>query len=64
MVIIFSLGLALPWAKVRAARLVCENSLVDTDVGFDQYLTQQQARQSALGEQLGDAFDVDLGIGI
>jgi uncharacterized membrane protein YjgN (DUF898 family) len=62
--IIFSLGLALPWAKVRAARLVCENSLVDTDVGFDQYLTQQQARQSALGEQLGDAFDVDLGIGI
>ena len=62
--IIFSLGLALPWAKVRAARLVLENSSVDTDAGFDQYVTQQQARQSALGEQLGDAFDVDLGIGI
>jgi uncharacterized membrane protein YjgN (DUF898 family) len=62
--IIFSLGFALPWAKVRAARLVLENSLVDVDAGFDQYVTQQQARQSALGEQLGDAFDVDLGIGI
>ncbi len=62
--VIFSLGLALPWAKVRATRLILENSLVDSDAGFDVYVTQQQDRQSALGEQLGDAFDVDLGIGI
>lgn len=62
--IIFSLGLALPWAKVRATRLILENSLVDSVAGFDEYVTQQQDRQSALGEQLGDAFDVDLGIGI
>lgn len=62
--VIFSLGLALPWAKVRAARLILENSQVDSDLGFDEYVTQQQDQQSALGEQLGDAFDVDLGIGI
>ena len=61
---IFTLGLALPWAKVRLARLILENSHVDTDVGFDEYVTQQQDRQSSLGEQIGDAFDVDLGIGI
>ncbi len=62
--IIFSLGLALPWAKVRMARLILENSLVDTELGFDEYLTQQQEHQSSLGDQIGDAFDLDVGIGI
>ncbi|MCF6226787.1 MAG: DUF898 domain-containing protein, partial [Xanthomonadales bacterium] len=62
--IIFSLGLAIPWAKVRMARLILENTLVNTDVGFDQYVTQKQEEQSSLGEQIGDAFDVDVGIGI
>ena len=61
--ILFSLGLAYPWAKVRMARLVLENTQVDTSVGFDTYLTQQQEQQSSLGEQIGDAFDVNVGIG-
>ena len=62
--VIFSLGLAIPWAKVRVARLLLENTLVDTSVGFEEYVTQQQAEQSSLGEQIGDAFDVDMGISI
>ncbi len=60
---IFTLGLALPWAKVRMARTVLENTQVDVSVGFDAYLTQQQSEQSSLGDQIGDAFDVDVGIG-
>jgi uncharacterized membrane protein YjgN (DUF898 family) len=64
LVVIISLGLALPWAKVRMARLMLENTQVDTDSGFDEYITQQQNEQSPLGEQIGDAFDVDVGIGI
>jgi len=63
-VIIFTLGLAIPWAKVRLTRFVLENTQVDTSVGFDSYVTQQEAEQSSLGEQIGDAFDVDVGIGI
>lgn len=62
--IIFTLGLALPWAKVRMARLILDNTQVNTEVGFDQYLTQKQEEQSSLGEQIGDAFDVDVGMGI
>jgi len=62
--VIFSLALALPWAKVRMCRLILENSRVDTDLGFDDYLTQKQDQQSSLGDQIGDAFDLDVGIGI
>jgi len=61
--IIFTLGLAVPWAAVRMARLMLENTQVDTSLGFDDYVTQKQQEQSALGEQLGDAFDVDVGLG-
>jgi len=61
--IIFTLGLALPWAKVRIARLMLENTQVSTDEGFDAYITQKVKEGSALGDQIGDAFDVDVGLG-
>ncbi len=61
--VMFSFGLALPWAKVRMARLILENTQVDTGVGFEDYVTQKQKEQSSLGEQIGDAFDVDVAIG-
>jgi len=60
--VILTLGLAFPWAKVRVARLMLENTLVDTEIGFDEYISQKQAEVSALGDQIGDAFDVDVGI--
>ena len=62
--LIFSLGLAFPWTKVRMARLVIENTQLTTEQGFDQYVTQKQKEQSSLGEQIGDAFDVEVGVGI
>ena len=61
--IIFTLGLAFPWAKVRIARLMLENTQVSTNEGFDAYITQQEKESSALGDQIGDAFDVDVGLG-
>ncbi len=61
--VIITLGLAFPWAKVRMARLMLENTLVDTEAGFYDYITQKQEESSSLGEQIGDAFDVDVGIG-
>lgn len=62
LLVIVTLGLAMPWAKVRMARLMLENTLVDTSVGFDEYITQKQEEESSLGEQIGDAFDVDVGV--
>ncbi len=63
LLIIITLGLGMPWAKVRMARLFLENTQVDTSMGIDSYLTQRQGEQSSLGEQIGDAFDVDVGVG-
>ncbi len=60
---IVTLGLAMPWAAVRMARLVLEHTSVDTSAGIDSYVTQQQKDQSSLGEQIGDAFDVEVGVG-
>jgi uncharacterized membrane protein YjgN (DUF898 family) len=64
LLIIFTLGLGAPWAKVRVAKMVVENTYVDAPHGFDRYITQKQAKSSALGEQIGDAFDVDVGLGM
>ena len=62
-IVILTLGLAMPWAKVRVARVMLENTLVNTSEGFDKFLSQQQAQTSALGDQVGEAFDVDVGVG-
>lgn len=62
--VIATLGLAMPWAKVRVARVMLENTQVHAAAGFDQYMTQKQNESSSLGEQIGDAFDVDVGLGL
>lgn len=63
LLVVMTLGLAFPWTKVRAARMVLENTSVKAENGFDSYLTQKQDQTSALGDQIGDVFDVDVGIG-
>jgi uncharacterized membrane protein YjgN (DUF898 family) len=64
LLVVMTLGLATPWAKVRRAQLILNHTLVDVESGFDGFISQQQDRQSALGEQIGDAFDVDVAIGM
>ena len=64
LLVLVTLGLGTPWAKVRRAKLILKNTLVDVEHGIDGFITQQQDKQSALGEQIGDAFDVDIGIGV
>ncbi len=63
LMVLFTLGIAFPWAKVRMARLILENSWVDTTIGFDEYISEEQARGGAIGEQIGEAFDVDMDVG-
>ena len=64
LLIIITLGFGIPWAKVRMARYIIGNTQVDTAVGIEGYVSQQQQYQSSLGDQIGDAFDVDLGLAI
>lgn len=65
LMVIFTLGMARPWAKVREVRYIANNTWIDaTDTDIDSYLTQKQDKQSAIGEEVGDVFDVDVGIGL
>jgi uncharacterized membrane protein YjgN (DUF898 family) len=64
LLVVFTLGLGTPWAKVRMARYIAANTYVETEVDISHYITEKQNVQTTLGDQIGDAFDVDLGVTI
>ena len=59
LLMICTLGLAWPWIKVRTARLMAMTTQAHVTGSLDQYVSLQQSRQSALGDEIGEAFDVD-----
>ena len=58
--IVFTLGLMIPWAKVRTAayRARC---LTLTAPSLDGFVAAETEAVSALGEQVGEIFDMDIG---
>jgi uncharacterized membrane protein YjgN (DUF898 family) len=59
-----TLGLAYPWAKVRLLRYYTDSTRATITGNVAQYVNQQQQKQSALGDELGEAFDLDLGLAV
>jgi len=59
--IMLSLGLLMPWAKVRTARYRASVTSVDTTEGLDRFIKSEEEKQNAFGEEMGDMFDMDLG---
>jgi len=60
--IAFSLGLLIPWAQVRmtAYRLSClQLNVVDS---LDAFIAAEEEQVSALGEQIGDVFDMEFSV--
>lgn len=65
LLVLFTIGLALPWAKVRVARYIADNSWIEaSDMDINSYLTQKEQEQSAIGEEIGDVLDIDIDIAI
>jgi uncharacterized membrane protein YjgN (DUF898 family) len=62
LLVLFTLGLAYPWAVIRVTKYMAETISVTNTEHLDKFISQQQERQSALGDEMGDAFDVDAGI--
>lgn len=62
--IIFTLGLGYPWAAVRKARFMAKHTQIISSHSADQFVEEQQRSVSAMGEEIGDAFDLDLAVGI
>ena len=62
--LIITLGFAYPWTKIRLAKYKLETISLLVWGDLDGFVTQMGDRRNALGEELGDAFDLDIGLGI
>lgn len=61
--IVFSLGLATPWAQIRLARYRAERTSAVLTNDWDVFVQGQAEATSAIGDEIGEAFDVDVGLG-
>lgn len=59
LLMLFSLGLAYPVVKVRMARFVASASTINAYGNFECYLSHQTVNNSALGDEVSNAFDLD-----
>ena len=60
--IVLTLGLFIPWAKVRNARYMAEHLWLVPNGDLDRFVAGQQENVSAIGEEIGDMFDLDIGL--
>jgi uncharacterized membrane protein YjgN (DUF898 family) len=60
LLIVFTAGLAYPWTAVRKYRYLIESTLVNAPDGFNDYMSKYY-KDGAIGEELTDAFDIDVG---
>ncbi len=58
---LLTVGLLMPWAKIRTARYRASVTSVDVAGDLSQFTAVQADQQSALGEEMGEMFDMDLG---
>ena len=58
--IVFSLGLAYPWAKIRMSRFLARCTTVELDQNFDRSIEDVGQSGSAFGEEASDFFDIDI----
>jgi uncharacterized membrane protein YjgN (DUF898 family) len=63
LLVMLTLSLAYPWAKVRKARFLAAATTVLIDPGADALLDTETQKSSALGEEAAGFFDVDLSMG-
>ena len=61
--IMFTFGLATPWAQIRMARYRTSKLCIVGDVDFDQFVGDKKEEVKATGEEIADMFDVDLSFG-
>jgi uncharacterized membrane protein YjgN (DUF898 family) len=61
-VIVASLGFAMPWIKIRTARLYASATQVTVLAGAHNVITKDAQSSSAIGEEVANAFDIDVAI--
>ena len=56
--VVLTLGLYTPWAKVRMAQYMMSCTQLEVSGDLDHFIAAETERTSALGQELGEAFDV------
>lgn len=62
--IIFTVGLAVPWAQIRLARYRAECTTAVLGSEWQEFVAAERQQASALGEEFGEAFDVGVDLAI
>jgi uncharacterized membrane protein YjgN (DUF898 family) len=60
--IALSLGLLVPWAQMRILRYQLNHTWVEVTGTLDDVVAGQAQEVSSIGEEIGDVFDVDIGL--
>jgi len=60
--IVVSLGLLVPWSRIRLARYRASCVTLIANSELDEFVAKQVKEQNALGEELGEIFDLDIGL--
>lgn len=61
-IVALTIGLAMPWAKVRLANYHAECLSLRADGSIDGFVAAEEKYVSAIGEEIGNAFDMDIGL--
>ena len=60
--IFVSIGLLIPWAKIRRTRYILNSLSIVSDRSLDEYSAAAEPDESAIGEVTTDFFDIAIGI--
>lgn len=60
--IMLSFGLLIPWAMIRTARYRISCISVYVEGNVDEFIAAETERAEAIGEEIGDMFDLDIGL--
>jgi uncharacterized membrane protein YjgN (DUF898 family) len=60
--IIFSVGLLIPWAKIRRTRYILDNLSLMTEGDLNDFHASLESDVSAFGDSATDMFDFEIGL--
>jgi len=60
--IIFTLGLFIPWARVRVARFRAEYLALEVSGSLDDFVAGEASTATAVGDEASEMFDLDIGL--
>ncbi|MGI9450973.1 MAG: YjgN family protein [Geminicoccaceae bacterium] len=64
LVIALTIGLMIPWARIRMTRYQIERMSLIPHGDLDTLVGEQQGNVAAYGDELGEGMDLDLGLGV